>query len=105
MDNFVAYLNDEIICKFETNFICMIQKLRRRQCVVIKKYQGYRSKNNEIISIAKKAGFTLSNLECSDYSTEIKKRSILLGKFPDKIINTVGRLVPYVRMFTFVKNQ
>ena len=105
VDSFVTYLNDEIIYKFETNFIWMIQKLRRRKCAVIKKHQGYRSKNDEITSVAKKAGFALSKIECFDYSTEIKKRSILLGKFPDKIINTIGRFIPYVRMFTFVKNQ
>ncbi len=103
-DNFTAYINDEVMCKCEANLIWMIQKLRRRKCVVTKKHQGYRSKNEEIISIADKAGFTLYDLKCNDFSTEIGKRSILLGRLPKKIINVIGKLVPYVRMFTFVKN-
>ena len=103
-DNLITYINDEIICKYEAYLLHMIQKLRKRRCVVSKKHQGYRTTNKEMILIAKKAGFTLSNLESGDYLTEIGKRSMLLQRFPERIINAIGRFSPYVRMFTFIKD-
>ena len=104
MDNFHTRINDELVCRAEVNLVCMIQKLRQRKCIVAKKHQGYRSRNHEIISIAYKAGLALYDLRCSDYLTEIEKRSIVLGRLPKSLISAMGRHIPYVRMFTFVKN-
>lgn len=103
VNNIFTYINDEMICKFETNLLYIIQKVRQRECVVVKIHQGYRSKNEEIISVARRADFSLHGLECSEYSTEIR-RSLLLNRLPMQAADVIGRLFPYVRMFTFVKD-
>ena len=105
VDNFITRINDEAVCRLEVELICMIQRLRQRRCVVTRRHGGYRTKNDEIISIAEKAGLTLHNLKCSDYLTEIGKRSILLGRLPKRFINAIGAHIPYVRIFTFVKDH
>lgn len=104
-DNLFSYINDEIICNCEANLLHIVQRLRRRECVVTKKHQGYRTKDEEIVSAAEGVGFNLCNLEKTDYLTEFGMRSILLGKVPKRIIGIIGRVIPCVRMFTFMKNQ
>lgn len=104
-DSLFSYINDEIIINCETNLLHIVQRLRRRECVVTKRHQGYRTKDEEIVSAAEDAGFSLSSLEKADYLTEFGMRSILLGKVPKRIIAIIGKLIPCVRMFTFVKNQ
>jgi len=104
-DNLCSYIIDEFICKYGTRLKKLVQNnIRQKKCVTAKKHHGYRSKNEEIISIAKMAGFTLCDIKCSDYITEISRNS-LLSKLPKRIINIIGRPVPYVRMFNFVKNR
>lgn len=104
-DNLFTYTLDEFICKHEVWLKWIVQNvIRQKRCVVAKKHHGYRNKNEEIISVAEEAGFTLCDLKCSDYLTECE-RSILLRMLPKKIIDRViGPAMPYVRMFAFVKN-
>ena len=102
-ENLFTYILDEIVCKYETGLRQLLEKLvKHNRYVTAKKHHGYRSRDKEIILVAKEAGFTFHSLRCHDYGTEIE-RTILLSKLPKKAINRVGKLAPYIRIFTFLK--
>ncbi len=101
-DNSITYIIDEVICPLEARIAGLLRW--RNPFIISKKHHGYRSRNNEIISIAKKAGFTFNDLSAGDYLTETE-RSRIFGRLPIKLREAVGRHAPYVRIFTFVKEK
>jgi SAM-dependent methyltransferase len=105
-DNFLTRIIDDFICVFESHLIKVAQKvIRRKHCVVTKKHQGYRTTNNEIIAIARKAGFQLKDIKCVDYISELRFRTRLFGKLPESAARLFGRPAPYVRIFHFKKTE
>jgi len=105
-NNLGTRLIDEIICPLEAWLIKILHKiLKNKNCVVAKKEQGYRTTDAEIMSIAKKAGFSLYDTEHKDHLTEFGMRSVILGRMPRGVVELFGRAVPHVRMFAFKKER
>jgi len=105
-NNIITRLIDDFICPVETWLIKILQKvIKKKDCVVTKKHQGYRATNKEIISIANRAGFSLCDIKTDDYFTEFGMRSILFSRLPKGLVGLLGRSVPYVRMFCFKKKR
>ncbi len=104
-NSFLTYLIDEIVCKIESRPRWIVKSIiEKRRSVIAKKHQGYRSKDKEIILLAEKAGFRLDNLKSSNYTVEIGRSVLLSRLLPHTVIKRIGKLVPHVRMFSFVKN-
>lgn len=103
-DNIMTYLIDEFICRIEMWLVRIKRKALGKKAFLSKKHHGYRSRNSEMISIAEKAGLTFNDLKTYDYLTEVE-RSWFFAKLPEKVRAIMGRRVPYVRMFTFVKEK
>lgn len=106
-DSFWTRTMDEVICKYEAYLkIFLFGLLRRKNCVVTKKHHGYRSTNQEMVSIAESRGFKLIDIHCSDPITEVE-RSWFLRHLVKKysplqhLICKFGSMMPYVRMFAF----
>jgi len=103
-NNLGTRLIDDFICPSEMALIKILKKIfRGEDCVVAKKHQGYRTTDAEIISIAKRAGLDLCDMEKYDYFTEFGMRSNIFGRLPKRLVGLLGRAVPYVRMFNFKK--
>ena len=76
--------------------------------ILVKKHQGYKFSNKELISIIKKNGFNLVSLEENDYLQELERSklfSYIMVKFPNtkKIFEKIGKFFPYLRMLKFKK--
>ncbi len=106
-DGFGTYMMDEVICKYEAYLMVpLVRLLRKKNCVVTKKHHGYRSRNQEIVSVAESNGFKLIDIRCSEPIAEIE-RSFLLRGLAKKcsplryLIHKIGSTMPYVRMFAF----
>ena len=106
--NLFSLIYDKIYLPTESYLVFLLSKLFGRQYFLFKKHQGYKFANKELIRIAKKNGFKFLQINESDYELEFS-RSKLLGflmrKFPKTkgIFNLFGKLLPYVRIFTFKK--
>jgi len=106
-NSFLTHAIDEVICKYEAYLMAfLIRTLKKKNCVVTKKHHGYRSRNQEIVSVAKSNGFKLIDIHCSEPTAEIE-RSFLLRGLAKKcsllryLIHKIGSIMPYVRMFAF----
>lgn len=103
-DNIGTRIIDDILYPLEIRSIRVLQRiLKKKERVVAKKHQGYRTTDAEIISIAGKAGFRLRGTEKYDYFTELGMKGVLFGTMPRRAIEFLGRAVPYIRMFNFRK--
>ncbi len=103
-NNLITRIIDDIICPSEMLMLKFLKKLLRREnCVVTKKHHGCRTTDAEIISIARRSGFDLCDMKKYDHFTEFGMRSIFFGKMPKKMVELLGRVVPYIRMFCFKK--
>jgi SAM-dependent methyltransferase len=103
-DNLLTKLIDDVLCPFEAYLRVISHKvLKRENCIVTKKHQGYRAANDEIVSMANKAGFRLCDIKTDDYVTELR-RIRFFELLPEKFVGLFGRSAPYVRIFNFKKN-
>ncbi len=104
-DSPATRLVDEVICKYETKMrFAVMRAFRNGKSRLALKHAGYRSTNEEIQAIAKKAGFSLCDLRSFDNVTELKGRSLIFNKIPAAIVSPLGKKMPYVRMFFFRKD-
>jgi SAM-dependent methyltransferase len=99
-DSAMTYFIDEIVCRFEAQ-IGRLKNFRESQ-VVEKKWHGYRSKNYEIVSVSESVGFKPHSFKVANYTTEIERSRLLTG-LPAVLRKVIGRHMPYVRLFTFIK--
>ena len=107
-DNFFSFIYDKIYLSIESYLLFFIYKLLGRPNILVKKHQGYKFSNKELINIIKKNGFNLVNLTESDYLQEIERSkffSYIMAKFPNtkKIFEKIGKFFPYLRMLKFRK--
>jgi len=103
-DNIGTRIIDDLLCPVEARSIRVLQRiLKKKECVVAKKHQGYRRTDAEIVSIAGKAGFRVSDTKKHDYFTEFGMRSVFFGKMPRRVVEFLGKAVPYLRIFSFRK--
>jgi len=107
-DNLFSLMYDKIYLFVEIYLISLIYKLFGKKFSVIKKHQGYRFTNKEIIKIGQDNGFQFLEVHESNYLLEFSRSKILsflMNKIPmtKKILKIFGRLCPYVRMFKFKK--
>lgn len=103
-DNVVTYILDNYLCKYDVHLQYWIKRfLLGRNVKVAKLFQGYRFLDEEIVEVAQKAGFMLEDLHQCDPVTEFKDRLLLFNRLPDPVVSFLGRAVPYIRLFKFVK--
>ncbi len=110
-DNVWTRFFDWIVQGFEM-FIKMIyvNLLRAQRMKLIKKQHGFRYKDKEIINLFAQEGFTLKDIDRSDYTTELE-RSLVLGRLSRsimvvrKFLSRIGRVSPYVRIFVFQREH
>ena len=103
-DNFSTRLIDDFMCRLEAHLRTVFRRITGRgRLFVTKKHQGYRTTDDEIVSIAARAGFRLRDRKTYDHVTELH-RIRLFELLPDKIVGLFGKQVPYVRIFNFEKN-
>ena len=105
-NNFFSFIYDQIYLPFESFLVFLFSKFSKKKYFLLKKHQGYRFSNNELMKIASKNGFELLKVEQSDYYQELKRSKIInfiINKFPKtKIILVIfGKFMPYVRIFKF----
>lgn len=108
-DNTLSFLVDEIYLPLEVRLQQLyLLGVKKKVMGFVKKHQGYRTTDREIIKIAKKHGFELSAYRNYGFLTEFK-RSLILKKiiesnpFIEDIFSKLGRMIPYIRMFDFQK--
>ena len=106
--NLFSLIYDKIYLPTESYLVFLLSKLFGRQYFLFKKHQGYKFANKELIKIAKKNGFEFLQIDESDYELEFSRSKLLcflMRKFPKTkgIFNLFGKLLPYVRIFTFKK--
>ena len=107
--NLTSFFFIDIYLVIETYLIYYLSKIFNKK-IGFKFYNnfGYRRKNCEIKKFAKKFGFEFIDIKEYDYLTELQ-RSILIRKiieyFPlsKKIFASLGKMIPYIRMFKFKK--
>ncbi len=108
-DNLLSYLILDILLKYET-FLTRILKLlfqRKWYGFAVKDF-GYRRTNSEIIKVAERNGFLLIDKQKYSFLTEFYRSRILsriMNYCPvcKRILNAIGKKVPYIRMFYFQK--
>ena len=107
-DNLAFFIFHNIYLRFENNFLYLYRKLRRKRYRLIKSFHAYRRSDEEIINLANKYNFTLRSKRDYDFLTELE-RSFFISKlflyFPNikNLFSIFGRLMPYSRIFEFVK--
>ncbi len=104
-DNFFTFLLDDVLCPADAFLQLCLKKAMGRRASLVKSRHGYRYKNEEIIALAGRAGLKLADLYIDDHVTELKDRLLLFNRLPDNIAAVFGRLMPYVRLFNFVKKS
>tara|TARA_Y100000590_G_scaffold470639_1_gene667273 strand:- start:11904 stop:12764 length:861 start_codon:yes stop_codon:yes gene_type:complete len=109
-NNFITFLFDRVYLKYETFFISKILNFLGKTNSVVTRHHGYKFKNNEIIKMAQKHGFSLINKESKDNLTEISRSKIaekLMNKIPftKYFFCTIGATMPYLRYFKFKKTK
>jgi len=110
-DNYLSHIINDLYLCVESNLIYYVCKLIMKKRKLVKKDQGWRRTNQEIINCAQKYGLDIVTTKNYDYLTEFK-RSHILNKLKifdyylmRKIFSFVGHLVPYIRMFKFIKHH
>jgi len=105
-DNLWTTVLDNFFCPWDSYLQFLIKKnLLRKKVVFYKKHQGYRYTNRDVIDLARQSGFRLDHFYATDYVTELKDRLLLFSRLPEKVIALLGRSMPYVRLFNFVKEE
>ena len=106
-DNNLSYLIHDILLKIETILKWLVKAIinKTRYGFVIK-HHGYRRTDKEIIECAKQYGFELIDKQNYAFLTEFRRsyffnRMIKSGSTVEKIFNSIGKNIPYIRMFCF----
>lgn len=108
-DNLLSFMVHDVILRVETEILRWFKffKTGKMPGLVIK-HHGYRRTDEEIIRTAESCGFRLVHQENYCYLSEFE-RSRFLNKlirahpFFKHMLAKIGRGVPYIRMFDFVK--
>ncbi|PIR00983.1 MAG: hypothetical protein COV66_03915 [Nitrospinae bacterium CG11_big_fil_rev_8_21_14_0_20_45_15] len=105
-DNESTLLLDEVFLKYQTCLKKMVLSLLGKPNSLVSKHHGFRRTDEEIIAKAKEAGFELEVVERNDFLMELRRIRILSMIFnrsglARKIGGTLGRKMPYVRLFLF----
>ncbi|MBF0319030.1 MAG: class I SAM-dependent methyltransferase [Nitrospirae bacterium] len=108
-DNALSYLIHDIILKWETYLLWAKRLLvaGAREGIIMQHF-GFRRKDEEIIAVAQKAGLIYKEKKNYAWLTDFK-RSYFLNKLIEgnkifeRILNIIGRRIPYIRMFCFEK--
>lgn len=108
-DNTITFALD---CLQKVEMLCyfIFLKLSGSNVRLVKKTNGYRSTDAEIIKAAEEVGFTLKEIDYADYLTELNKRT-WLGRMLAKVRSVrrlmvrLGVLCPYVRLMVFARGK
>lgn len=108
-DNKLLFFLDEIVLKYETFLLRGILSVRngQRHGLMIK-HHGYRRSTEDIVDAAWQAGFKLVGQDSFGYLAEFRRsyfvnKVLLRCKTIEKTLNMIGKKIPYIRMFDFVK--
>ena len=108
-DNLISFFFIDIYLVIEAYMIYYLSKIFNKKIgFKFDNNFGYRRKNREIKKFAKKYGFEFIDIKEYDYLTEFQ-RSILIRKFikyfpfSKKVFVSLGKSIPYIRMFKFKK--
>ncbi|MBF0552928.1 MAG: hypothetical protein HQK96_00055 [Nitrospirae bacterium] len=108
-DNYLSYLIHDCLLKYE---VCLLRAKKlfttgKLEGIVIK-HHDFRRTDGEIIAMANEFGLKLQDK--SDYAFLVEfKRSYFLNKIisasraAENIFTTMGKYIPYIRMFCFYK--
>jgi hypothetical protein len=105
-DNRITAFMDEVFLKYETYLKRIILFSLGIPSAFVAKHHGFRRTDQEIVDIAKDAGFELIVIEYSDFLMEFR-RSRFLGELLErsdwvkKAISIIGKKTPYIRLFKF----
>jgi SAM-dependent methyltransferase len=110
-DNLAANFLHEVVLPIDARYTCAALNVRARIKGgafrrVWRKHHGYRYRDGEFVSAAKRHGFDLEAVSHMDFENEWKR--MFLYKYALSRLSPiraamlkVGRLMPYVRMFAF----
>ena len=108
-DNLTSFFFIDIYLVIEAYLIYYLSKIFNKKIgFKFDNNFGYKRKNREIKKFAKKFGFEFIDIKEYDYLTELQ-RSILIRKiieyfpFSKKVFASLGKMIPYIRMFKFKK--
>lgn len=108
-DNVLSTLIHDLWLKYEVVSLRLVKGLlRRRLDGFVTKHHGYRRTDREIIESARQAGLELRCQKHYAFTTEFRRSRILgpliaPGSVAEGLCRSVGRAVPYIRMFKFKK--
>lgn len=108
-NNILTFFFNDIYLKVEIMLMRLARFLARRGCPALEiKHHGWRRNDREIVDIARRCGLELVAKENYAFLTEFR-RSIVFNKFiksgswAERAFGSLGRNMPYVRMFKFQK--
>ena len=114
-DNLVANFLHEVALPIDARSTCAALNVRARIKGgpfrrVRRKHHGYRYRDREFVSVAKRHGFDLEAVSHMDFENEWKR--MFLYRYALSRLSPIraamlqaGRLMPYVRMFAFRSNR
>ena len=104
-DNRLAHWINEPYLRYEAVAVRLFRNWRYgRQHIIVRKHQGYRRSDLEIIEAAKDCGLAITAQENYDFTHEFERSrafSRLMGLLPfiHPIAARLGKTIPYTRMF------
>jgi SAM-dependent methyltransferase len=110
-DNLVANFLHEVVLPIDARYTCAALNVRARFKGgafrrVRRKHHGYRYRDREFVSVAKRHGFDLEAVSHTDFENEWNRMFLYkyaLSRLPPirAAMLKAGSLMPYVRMFAF----
>lgn len=108
-DNLFSRFIHDFVLKYEAGSICFFRNVfRNKRSGLVVKHHGYFRTDQDIVKSADKFGLALRSQE--NYGGLIDfRRSILFnrlvrdGSRTERLFKTLGRAIPYIRMFKFEK--
>jgi SAM-dependent methyltransferase len=108
-DNHLAHWINESYLRYEAVTVRLFRNRKyARQHIIVRKHQGYRRTDRDIIEAAKKCDLAIMEKQHYDFTHEFERSRIfsrLMGALPfiRPIAARLGRIVPYTRMFKLQK--
>ena len=109
-DNLFSLLYDKIYLLLEIHVMQFIYKILGKKNFILKKHQGYKFTNKELIKLGKENGFEISEIKEDDYLTEFDRSLVFRylikwSKIIKNILKILGKVFPYIRIFKFKRNN
>ena len=110
-DSIFAFIWSNFCLKFEKFCLAHVKSYQTgSKYVVEREHHGYRYKDREIVTVAKRYGLVLIDCAKYDFLTEFRRSAVLrnlMGKVElvRSISDLIGKMNPYIRCFSFEKKR